>query len=227
MNSLATSVQRGVWVLCVVVALLSSVTMAAEPTAITVETGLGTLGTASELILCPLVGNQIGDPSWLYKAFPGSAAFAIQAVSPIAIPPAPSVTDLSQTWSPWNIAQNVVVDSNDDLVPMEQVLFDLIASTTATGPVVLYVYSEKPCPILRATEKGYREYLAGKGIVFSEIEKSTIPGFNEWVSGLNYLSPGNFTVPLLLINGDPVVGKWRASTQARIDKLLKKHGLIP
>jgi len=221
------SVRRGYWLLCAAFMLLSSVVMAADSAAITVETNLGSMGTASELILCPLVGKPIVDPNWLYKAFPGSAAFALQAIwSPVA-PPAPAVSDLSQTWPQWNAPQNLVVDPADTLVSMEEVLFDTVASTTASGPVMFYVYSEKACSILRTTEKAYREYLAGKGIAFTEIEKTTVPNFNTWVSQLNYLSPGNFTVPLLLINGDPVVGKMTANTKARIDKLLKKHGMIP
>jgi len=201
--------------------------MAADSTAVTVETSLGAMGTASELILCPLVDKPIVDLNWLYRALPGSAPITTAVIWSPVIPPTPIVTDLSQTWPQWNAPQNLVVDPTDTMVSMEEVLFDTVASTTASGPVMFYVYSEKACSILRATEKAYREYLAGKGIAYTEIEKSTVPNFNTWVSQLNYLSPKNFTVPLLLINGDPVVGRMTANTKARIDKLLKKHGMIP
>ncbi|OQA11323.1 MAG: hypothetical protein BWY66_00013 [bacterium ADurb.Bin374] len=202
---------------------------AAGPAAVTVEARLGSVGTATELILCPLLGKRTRDPNWMYRTLPdGSANPAyppvVQTPAPVLPPPSPVPADLSQTWTSWNIAQNVAVDSSDQEVPMEKILFDSVASTTAaSGAVVIYVDSTDSCP----HQDAYRAYLTSKGIAYTQLERRATPNYEALVGGLNYLSPGGVSIPLLLINGEPVVGKWRASTQARIDMLLKKHGLIP
>lgn len=229
MISLEKTGRMGVWLLFATLGIFSAPVVIAESGAVTVETQLGSVGTASELILCPLLGNQIRDSNWLYRTLPdGSANPAyppvVQTPSPSAPTSPPSVTDLGQTWPDWTIAQNVVVDAPDNTVAMEKILFDSVASASvASGEVVIYVDLDDSCP----HQDAYRAYLTSKGIAYTQIDRDATPNYASLVGGLNYLSPGGVTIPLLLIKGEPVVGKWRASTQARIDRLLKKYGLIP
>lgn len=213
-------------IVCTVFMLISNMIGAAESAAITVNMSLGSVGTAAELILCPIAGKTFRDTNWMYQTNPdGSANSSYPPVvaTPTLLPSAPAVYGLTLPQSPWEVAQNLVVNSSDQPVPMERVLFDPASTTVSSSPVLIYVDSSYPCP----HQDSYRAYLTSIGIKYTQIERDSIPDYPSLVGGLNYLSPGGVVIPLLLINGEPVVGKWRASTQARIDMLLKKHGLLP
>jgi len=227
-------IKNGFWmrtisILFVYVFLFISDTRASELSAVTVTTSLGSIGTASELIICPLIGKTIRDANWIYQTLPDGTPnpFYPPLTSPTTLPvnpPDPAISNLSQSWPSWDIAQNIVVNSNDQKASMKEVLFDSVNTVTvATEGVIIYVNSQVNCE----HQKSYKAYLTSKGIQYTQIETTSIQDYGKLVGSLNYLSPGGEVIPLLLINGEPVVGKWRASTQARIDLLLKKYGFMP
>ncbi|MFZ2961216.1 MAG: hypothetical protein WA705_30415 [Candidatus Ozemobacteraceae bacterium] len=203
---------------------------AAKPPAVTVEIGMGNTGTGAELIVCPMVGKTPIDTNWIYQmlpnGFPNPSFPPTTGIVDPPLPPSPrAASDLSQTWSSWDICQNVTASCTDNKVTMDKVLFDPsvpnASGVIATGVVIYLDMQDLTC----IHQVSYLNYLASKKVAFTKVDRDTVPNYKEFVGRMNYLSPGNSWVPLLLINGEPVVGRWGDRTQARIDSLLAKAGI--